>query len=114
MTGVDPDARFDKQKAWIQSNRFVRQYGLRLLPQLHTLNGTPSCEQAAPWESTWRSMFAAAGTASVGRERAVHDRQSNFRRATTLKDGCPSGATRRNGRGISPTATTTDVCNRSA
>ena len=35
MTGVDPDVRFDKHKAGIQSNRFVQQYGLRLLPRLY-------------------------------------------------------------------------------
>ena len=32
MTGLDPDVRFDKHKAGIQANRFVTQYGLRLLP----------------------------------------------------------------------------------
>ena len=32
MTGLDPDLRFDKHKAGIQSNRHVMQYGLRLLP----------------------------------------------------------------------------------
>ncbi len=35
MTGLDPDVRFDKHKAGIQSNSFVRQYGLRLLPGLY-------------------------------------------------------------------------------
>ena len=35
MTGLDPDARFDKHKAGIQSNRYVRDYGLRLLPELY-------------------------------------------------------------------------------
>ena len=35
MTGLDPDTRFDKHKAGIQANRFVRQYGLRLLPALY-------------------------------------------------------------------------------
>jgi hypothetical protein len=35
MTGLDPDVRFDKHKAGIQSNRFVRQFGLRLLPELY-------------------------------------------------------------------------------
>ena len=36
MTGLDPDIRFDKHKAGIQSNRFVMLYGLRLLPSLYT------------------------------------------------------------------------------
>ena len=35
MTGLDPDLRFDKHKAGIQSNRYVRQFGLRLLPKLY-------------------------------------------------------------------------------
>ena len=33
MTGLDPDQRFDKHKAGLQSNRYVRQFGLRLLPR---------------------------------------------------------------------------------
>lgn len=37
MTGLDPDTRFDKHKAGIQSNRYVREYGLRLLPQLYEI-----------------------------------------------------------------------------
>ena len=35
MTGLDPDIRFDKHKAGIQSNRYVKQYGLWLLPDLY-------------------------------------------------------------------------------
>jgi len=35
MTGLDPDLRFDKHKAGIQANRYVMQYGLRLLPDLY-------------------------------------------------------------------------------
>lgn len=35
MTGLDPDIRFDKHKAGIQSNRFVQEFGLRLLPELY-------------------------------------------------------------------------------
>jgi hypothetical protein len=35
MTGLDPDLRFDKHMAGIQSNKFVRLYGLRLLPDLY-------------------------------------------------------------------------------
>lgn len=37
MTGVNPDLRFDKHKAGIQSNRYVREYGLRLLPSLYEM-----------------------------------------------------------------------------
>ena len=35
MTGLPPDVRFDKHKAGIQANRFVTQYGVRLLPELY-------------------------------------------------------------------------------
>ncbi len=35
MTGLDPDVRFDKHKAGIQANTFVRDFGLQLLPQLY-------------------------------------------------------------------------------
>ena len=35
MTGLDPDLRFDMHKAGIQANRFVLDYGLRLLPALY-------------------------------------------------------------------------------
>jgi hypothetical protein len=37
MTGLDPDVRFDKHKAGIQSNRFVQKFGLRLLPDLYEI-----------------------------------------------------------------------------
>ena len=35
MTGIDPDLRFDRHKAGIQANRYVREFGLRLLPRLY-------------------------------------------------------------------------------
>jgi len=35
MTGLDPDLRFDKHMAGIQSNSYVRKYGIRLLPDLY-------------------------------------------------------------------------------
>jgi len=35
MTGLDPDIRFDKHKAGIQSNAYVQRYGLHLLPDLY-------------------------------------------------------------------------------
>jgi hypothetical protein len=37
MTGLDPDVRFDKHKAGIQANTFVREHGVRLLPQLYAV-----------------------------------------------------------------------------
>jgi hypothetical protein len=37
MTGLNVDLRFDKHKAGIQSNRYVRDFGLRLLPKLYEM-----------------------------------------------------------------------------
>jgi hypothetical protein len=37
MTGLDPDLRFDRHKAGIQANRFVFDFGVRLLPQLYAV-----------------------------------------------------------------------------
>ena len=37
MTGLDPDLRFDRHKAGIQANRYVRDFGLRLLPALYAV-----------------------------------------------------------------------------
>jgi len=35
MTGLDPDSRFDKHKAGVRANRYVKKYGLQLLPELY-------------------------------------------------------------------------------
>jgi hypothetical protein len=37
MTGLDPDLRFDRHKAGIQANRFVHDFGVRLLPALYAV-----------------------------------------------------------------------------
>ncbi len=35
MTGLDPQTRFARHKAGIRANRFVRDYGVRLRPDLY-------------------------------------------------------------------------------
>ena len=45
MTGLNPDLRFDKHKAGIQANRFVRRYGLRLMPEFY------ECYNPMPYEA---------------------------------------------------------------
>jgi hypothetical protein len=45
MTGLDPDARFDKHKAGVRANRFVERYGLTLLPELY------ECYNPMPYEA---------------------------------------------------------------
>ena len=50
MTGLDPDLRFDKHKADIQANRFVRDYGLRLRPELYEVYNPMLYEAAREME----------------------------------------------------------------
>ena len=50
MTGLDPDLRFDRHKAGIQSNRFVTEFGLRLLPALYERYNPMSYAQARDME----------------------------------------------------------------
>lgn len=45
MTGLDPDDRFDKHKAGIRSNKYVRLYGVRLMPELY------ECYNPMPYEA---------------------------------------------------------------
>ncbi len=50
MTGLDPDLRFDKHKAGIQANRFVTEFGLRLLPGLYALYNPLTYDEARSLE----------------------------------------------------------------
>ena len=50
MTGLDPDVRFDKHKAGIQSNVFAFKYGIRLLPALYAMYNPMPYEGARDME----------------------------------------------------------------
>ena len=50
MTGLDPDVRFDKHKAGIQANVFVRDHGLRLLSALYERYNPMKRDEAALME----------------------------------------------------------------
>ena len=50
MTGLDPDVRFDKHKAGIQSNRYVLKFGLRLLPELYEAYNPMTYDEARDME----------------------------------------------------------------
>ena len=50
MTGLDPDVRFDKHKAGIQANRFAKEYGLRLLPELYEVYNPMTYDGACEME----------------------------------------------------------------
>lgn len=61
MTGLDPDVRFDKHKTGIQSNRFVKEFGLRLLPELYELYNPLSYDDARDLEVELAIDFREAG-----------------------------------------------------
>ena len=50
MTGLDPDLRFDKHKAGIQANRYVKRFGLRLLPEIYAAYNPMSYDAARDME----------------------------------------------------------------
>lgn len=50
MTGQSPDVRFDKHKAGIKSNKFVRLYGWRLMPELYECYNSMSYNAAQDME----------------------------------------------------------------
>lgn len=50
MTGLRPDVRFDKHKAGIQDGRYVKEYGLRLLPALYAAYNPMPYEAAREME----------------------------------------------------------------
>jgi len=61
MTGLDPDVRFDKHKAGIQSNRYVKQFGLRLMPEWYELYNPLSYDAARDLEVELAIDFREAG-----------------------------------------------------
>jgi hypothetical protein len=50
MTGLDPDLRFDRHKGGVHANRFVFEYGLRLLPALYAVFNPMPYEAAREME----------------------------------------------------------------
>lgn len=50
MTGLDPDVRFDKHKAGLQANRYVREFGLRLLPEIYAAYNPMKYDEARDME----------------------------------------------------------------
>ena len=61
MTGLDPDLRFDKHKAGMQSNKYVKKYGLRLLPELYELYNPMSYDEACALEVELAIDFRESG-----------------------------------------------------
>lgn len=63
MTGIDPDLRFDRHKAGIQANRYVREYGVRLLPSLYAVYNPMPFEAAREMEVELAIALREAGYA---------------------------------------------------
>jgi predicted GIY-YIG superfamily endonuclease len=61
MTGLDPDVRFDKHKAGIQANTYVRDHGLRLLQELYAKYNPMPYEAAVAIEVELGIALRAAG-----------------------------------------------------
>ena len=61
MTGLDPDLRFDKHMAGIQSSRYVLRYGLRLLPALYEHLNPMGYDEARDMEVELGIRLRAAG-----------------------------------------------------
>jgi hypothetical protein len=63
MTGLDPDLRFDRHKAGVQANRFVRDFGVRLLPPLYEVFNPMPYEAAREMEVELAISLREAGYA---------------------------------------------------
>ena len=50
MTGLTPEARFAKHRAGIRANRYVRDFGVRLLPRLYAYANPMPYEAAREME----------------------------------------------------------------
>ena len=50
MTGVSPERRFDNHKKGIKANRFVRDFGIRLMPKLYKRYNRMSYKEACDRE----------------------------------------------------------------
>lgn len=61
MTGLNPDTRFDKHKAGIQANRYVKAFGLRLLPALYEVYNPMPYDGARDMEVELAIMLREAG-----------------------------------------------------
>ena len=61
MTGINPDIRFDKHKAGIQSNWYVKKFGVRLMPEHYDLYNPMSYDQACRLEVKLAIDFRESG-----------------------------------------------------
>lgn len=63
MTGLDPKVRFENHKRGYKSNKYVRKYGLHLLPRIYECYNPMSYEKAAAKEIYLANQLRAEGYA---------------------------------------------------
>lgn len=63
MTGLTPELRFARHKAGAKANRYVRDHGLRLLPELYAYANPMPLEAARDMEIEIAIALRAAGWA---------------------------------------------------
>lgn len=63
MTGLDPEERFANHKAGHKANRYVRDYGIRLMPELVEGIGPLAFDEAQAEEAALADRLRSAGYA---------------------------------------------------
>lgn len=63
MTGHDPEERFANHKAGHKANRFVRDFGIRLMPELYAGLNPMAFEDAVAEEAALADRLRSAGYA---------------------------------------------------
>lgn len=66
MTGLKPDERFKKHKAGYKSSRYVRKYGVRLMPELYAELNPLTYDEAVIAEEGLARRLRAEGYTVVG------------------------------------------------
>jgi hypothetical protein len=67
MTHLTPEERFEKHKAGHKASRWVRDYGLRLLPKMYEhLNPIPTWEKALELEAWLAEAYRKQGYTVLG------------------------------------------------
>jgi predicted GIY-YIG superfamily endonuclease len=66
MTGLDPATRFKKHKAGYKASRYVKKYGIRLMPELYAELNPLTYDEAVIAEQGLARRLRAEGYTVVG------------------------------------------------
>ena len=66
LTGLDPEKRFKKHKAGYKASKYVKKYGIRLMPELYEDLNPLSYEEAVIAEQGLARRLRAEGYTVVG------------------------------------------------